>query len=458
MAKILHLGNIANNAYNNAKYLNHSGAHEHRALSYDNPHVMASPEWEEIDSFDAINEFSPDWSLFNYEQPEWFTYIETSSLNAEGRQRYCARLYTFIAIRRRRLAYWLKDQGLKKTGLKLTLPITHNEKVKTLLALPIYAILHILHWLNGQVEQLLFNAEPDPSGYKLTAKKLLPFTYDIDLIEGYGPDIIIPYLLKKPYIAYEHGTIRNLPFDGTPRAELLSLAYKQAKHVIITNPDVIFSVEKLGLKNITYIPHAVDCERFIPGQNRLLRKKYNLTDEIVILAPARQNWDIKCNDRYINAFAKVVQEIPHSKLFICDWGQHRDLTKNLVVKLGISAKVEFYRPCPKLTSVHFYQMADIVIDQFLTGAFGGITPEAMACGKPTLVHYKPELHEWCFKSDPPVVNTSDSESIASALLSLAKDKSWRKKLGQLGREWVLNEYSIKQLVERHNILYKKILG
>ena len=74
MAKILHLGNIANNAYNNAKYLNKSGSIQHHVLNFDNTHIMACPEWEEIDTFEPVDEFNPDWSQFNFNPPDWYQY------------------------------------------------------------------------------------------------------------------------------------------------------------------------------------------------------------------------------------------------------------------------------------------------------------------------------------------------------------------------------------------------
>lgn len=456
MPKILHLGNIANNAYNNAKYLNQSGSNQHHTLNFDNPHIMACPEWEEIDTFEPLNEFSPNWSRFEFTPPDWYKYIETSSLSINGVLH--SPQFAKVSLTRRKLAYWLKDQGLKKAGSRLHLPISLIGKVRVLAALPFYIVLHLAHTINIKREKQQSLTYNDETGYSLISKKLADKFNGYNLTQAYGADIIIPYLLGLPYIAYEHGTLRELPFDGTARASLLRAAYKGAMFTIITNPDVITSARKLGLKKYRYIPHAVDCDRFKPSQKSLLRKQLKLEGKLVVLAPARQNWDIKGNNKYIEAFAQLIKHSPDCKLFICDWGQHRDLTKDLVSRLELSNHVHYYSPCPKLTSLHYYQLADIVVDQFEAGAFGGITPEAMACGKPTLVYYKPVVHEWCFERHPPVVNVSSSDEIASALIGLSNSPSERAKLGRLGREWVLQEYSINQLVERHNEVYNQILS
>src|SRR5437870_3319428 len=45
--RVLHVGNIANNAYLNAKFLRRAGV-EADVLAYNYYHVMGTPEWEEL--------------------------------------------------------------------------------------------------------------------------------------------------------------------------------------------------------------------------------------------------------------------------------------------------------------------------------------------------------------------------------------------------------------------------
>lgn len=73
--RILHIGNIANNAYKNAKLLNESGF-DCDVVCHDFYLVMGTPEWEdaEIDGHLA-DQFFPDWSSVNlhgFKRPRWF--------------------------------------------------------------------------------------------------------------------------------------------------------------------------------------------------------------------------------------------------------------------------------------------------------------------------------------------------------------------------------------------------
>src|SRR5437867_7691925 len=72
--KILHVGNIANNAYNNAKFLRRKGV-EADVLCYDYTHVMAQPEWEDAKFEEQPDEFHPRWDqydLHGFKRPHWF--------------------------------------------------------------------------------------------------------------------------------------------------------------------------------------------------------------------------------------------------------------------------------------------------------------------------------------------------------------------------------------------------
>jgi len=73
--RILHLGNIANNAFNNARIQRQYGLDAY-VIAYENYHIMASPEWEEATfNGDLGDPFFPDWSkvdLAGYQRPRWF--------------------------------------------------------------------------------------------------------------------------------------------------------------------------------------------------------------------------------------------------------------------------------------------------------------------------------------------------------------------------------------------------
>src|SRR5262245_25225531 len=73
--RLLHIGNIANNAYLAAKFLNRSGL-DCDVICYDYYHVMGCPEWEDADyRGDIRNDAYPAWEavdLRGFARPNWF--------------------------------------------------------------------------------------------------------------------------------------------------------------------------------------------------------------------------------------------------------------------------------------------------------------------------------------------------------------------------------------------------
>src|SRR5262249_52169659 len=73
--RVLHIGNIANNAYNNARIQRQRGV-DACVLSFDYYHIMATPEWEDADFIGEVgDDFFPDWwavDLKGFKRPRWF--------------------------------------------------------------------------------------------------------------------------------------------------------------------------------------------------------------------------------------------------------------------------------------------------------------------------------------------------------------------------------------------------
>lgn len=75
LLRVLHIGNVANNAYNNAKMLRSAGV-ECDVLCHDYYHIMGCPEWEDGDFEGSFgNQNFPDWHgvrLKGFRRPKWF--------------------------------------------------------------------------------------------------------------------------------------------------------------------------------------------------------------------------------------------------------------------------------------------------------------------------------------------------------------------------------------------------
>ncbi len=73
--RVLHVGNIANNGYQNAKIMRRAGI-DADCIAYDYYHVMGAAEWEDAEFSGPIGDpFFPDWwrvRLKGFTRPKWF--------------------------------------------------------------------------------------------------------------------------------------------------------------------------------------------------------------------------------------------------------------------------------------------------------------------------------------------------------------------------------------------------
>ena len=106
---MLHVGNVANNAYLNAKILNARGV-DCDVLCYDYYHIMACPEWEDADFTGPIgDQFYPNWEavdLNGFHRPTWFAQgpmrwsISYLSARRRGKALMSRLLWSYLRARR----------------------------------------------------------------------------------------------------------------------------------------------------------------------------------------------------------------------------------------------------------------------------------------------------------------------------------------------------------------------
>ncbi len=518
--KVLHIGNIANNAYLNAKILNQYGIESH-VLSKDYFHIMGCPEWEDSDFIgDYGDDNTPNWSkldLQGFKTPIWFAkgnetlcinyLLSLSSKDIAKEKAYKNILnkinllfqkskYYFVNIIKKiliRLIYksisffnklisiyyrYFTKYSLLIKILIFPIYLTYKYRFKIINGMKIYKKNNLKENDVGKfdkiildrisfLKQSIINDFPQRANlFNLTSiniyaditRKYIELFENYDIVIGYGVDGIYPLLAGKKYIAFEHGTIRNLPFQNDDLGLRTLLSYKYADGVIVTNADNIEAAKKLELKNYKFIPHPINEEPLKLLDNmdyQNLYKKYDT--DFIAFHPSRQHWEKeirhpdweKGNDIFIEGFAKFVKEVnPKAKSIFIEWGQKVSESKELIKNLDIEENIVWIKPLHNYAMIRTILSSDVVADQFYLGAFGSTTPKALMCGKPAMLYLNESLHEWCFDEMPPVLNTASSEDVFDELAKLYADINFAKKLSFDSKNWYMKYHSNKLIKDR----------
>jgi len=569
---VLHIGNIANNAYLNAQILNDAGFNCD-VICYDYYHIMGCPEWEDADFDDEIeNHFNPDWTsvdLHGFQRPRWFaqgpleaciTYLQAyhaghdepsqewwnvmekatsvagnplsilrrvkrkvttlcTKLTTKGKAclkacfehfaeimrspRHALTLPTMVIRQIRRLLHailsrisnvvirvvcfakfpqiYVRTRRLFKPSVDNTQQTSSGFSIVMCVVLFVPLIImvsarRIWNWSQRLISLVMWQTPIEADPVKQRFKKLqatfiesfpdredqlsasdviayasvLPKWRELfkhyDAVIGYATDGLLPLLCdKRPYLAFEHGTIRNIPFEPTAQGRLCAVTYRLANTSLITNCDNIKAAGELQLDNYCFVPHPVN-ERHINSEcTGELREslKRELDCDFIVFHPSRQHWEPrrhpdweKGNDILIRGFADFIRNTAsHAGAIFVDWGQKVDESRKLLEELGIGHHVKWIAPLPNRRMINYIRASDVVADQFFLGAFGSLTPKALLHECPVMLHLDEERHRWCFPEMPPVINVNTPEGVCEGLTRLYNDEGYRQDLIHNGSAW-----------------------
>ena len=481
--RILHIGNIANNGYNNAKLLNRAGF-DCDTLCYDYYHIMSCPEWEDADyTGDIRSDNYPSWQcvdLRGFERPRWFAQgpaqlcMKYLIARREGKAPEADKLWNELVSQRETTCARLRGDIPPPTRMERFLVLS-GKAIRKFWKLPYILaqrtpIGRKLYWalagrtFRKRVRELceqfsvLFPDRPD----KLRPIELQDFGFQhalwvelighYDVVVGYATDGIYPLLAGNvPYVAFEHGTIRNIPFQPTLQGRLCALTYCQSDVAFITNCDNNIAAEKLKIPNYKWVPHPINEDEHPttrPDQVRAeLRER--LKSDFVLFHPSRHHWSPsrntdwdKGNDILIEGFARFVREVnPRAGAVFVEWGLTLAESKALIAKNGIEKNILWIQPQPTPRMNAYIQAADVLADQFCIGTFGGIMPKGLLFGTPNLIYLDEAVHKWCLPEFPPILNTRTPDDVFAALKRLYEEPGYAKQISDSGIEWYAKHHS-----------------
>ncbi|MBR1207647.1 MULTISPECIES: glycosyltransferase family 4 protein [unclassified Bradyrhizobium] len=285
-----------------------------------------------------------------------------------------------------------------------------------------------------------------------------------DIIQGYSIDGFIPFINGlKNYTCYEHGTLREMPFEKTYNGILCSASYKNAAFSFVTNSDVLPSVARLKLKRerTVYLPHAFDDEKISSFRAGLKIPKRD-PKVTTFFSPTRHHWHAapvsmqKGNDLFLRAAAQVAQADRDFRIILVEWGVDVYRSKELIQELRIEDMVSWIPSLNKAELRQRYCASDVVVDQFRIPAIGGVTFEAMALGRRVITNLDETQSAEFFGAAPPCLVADSVESCAARILEVLADPLDGNGRGDAARLWFEKCHSAQRVVALQLAAYRTI--
>lgn len=297
--------------------------------------------------------------------------------------------------------------------------------------------------------------------------------YNIDIIhahftypEGFA-GFLARHMVKVPFVLTLHG-YDILTEPSIKYGVRLEKRFDTMVRKVFAEVDKVFAASEYVYEaaisagcpqeRLVLMPNGVDIERFNQSLNgSLVRKVLGIADRPVVFT---LRWHEPKNgiEYLIRAIPHVLREVPEAVFVIGSDGPLMGYHKILAQNLGVDDHVLFVGRIPRMDLPSYYAASDVFVIPSVVEAFGLVTVEAMACGKPVIgtnVGGIPEIivdGVSGFLTEP-----KNPEKIAEKVILLLKSPKLRKKMGRNGRKIAEEKFDIKKRVHKILSVYNQLL-
>jgi glycosyltransferase involved in cell wall biosynthesis len=271
-------------------------------------------------------------------------------------------------------------------------------------------------------------------------------------------------LQKDCIIVYgEHGNIGAQIESCDWRAIAVRKALKYFTHHFLTNSFNFKNmlIEKVGLRQekIIVVPNCVDSDKYYPVDRKVkkaLRRKFGLSSEDFVIGIVANLRPVKNISLVIKAMLDIVCAIPSAKLVVVGEGKEKVSLKRLASCLNVKDRVVFMGLCEEVNEL--LNIFDVFI---LPSAYGEGMPnailEAMAARVPVIASDIPGNREVLLNGKRGILfRNRDEDSLLRAILSIAKDESFRCEVAERGYVYVREHLKPSDMIERYEKFYRSI--
>ncbi len=228
--------------------------------------------------------------------------------------------------------------------------------------------------------------------------------------------------------------------------------YEKAAKILFVSRAAAEAERPLGVvaKKVAVWSVGIEADLFAPRDDKLLwKKQLGIRGEQVLLFIGRINFAEKGIGYLLQAMPDIIAKFPDVNLVIIGGGGESERMKALIEKLGIREHVQLVglKPFEKLPE-YLNAVDALIVPSTWVEHFGQVTIEAMAAGLPvitTSLGGGPEIN--LHNQTGLVVPPADAKTLAQAAVKLLSDEALRHRLGQAGRQRVLQNYTYEVLID-----------
>lgn len=332
-------------------------------------------------------------------------------------------------------------------------------------------------FFNGALQVLYFPTQFPPLRYSRSlARFIREDISNFDIVHIHGlyrfPPTYAAYCARKknvPHIICPHGALDPYLHNRSTKSPILKRAYHQffdlanlrgASAIQYATREERDRARHLKLKTSSFVlPHGVEETRYrhLPEKG-YFRHLLGVGDAPLVLFLGRLNF-VKGLDLLIPAFEKLHTFHPRAHLVIAGPDSN-----------GYGRKVrEWARQSVSKRHIHFFgYLEETAVREALTDAsmlalpsytesFGMTVIEAMACSTPVVISKNVHIHREVEQAQAGFVTGESAGSLSAAMSSLIGAPEMAGKMGDAGRQLVMQHYTWNSIIEKLTTEYDAII-
>lgn len=216
-----------------------------------------------------------------------------------------------------------------------------------------------------------------------------------------------------------------------------------------------YGVTKTSHIEIIPLGFELDAIKYLPKRGAF-RTRLGLTEDAKLIAAVGRLVPIKNLHLFLNAAAKVRQQLPHIYFTLIGDGELRQELEAYAQKLGINDRVIFAgwrRDLPQI----YADLDAVVISSDNEGTPASLI-EAMAAGCPVISTHVGGVPDIIIDGKTGrLVPPRDASSLAGAMLAIFQSPATTGQMVQQAREFALHNFNSQRLIADLDRLYKQLL-
>ena len=242
---------------------------------------------------------------------------------------------------------------------------------------------------------------------------------------------------------------------------------QEADAVVTLGMAMLEGIVGMGIaaEKVVLGPNAVGGDFLLePGTPAAARKKLGLDPALNYIGTVSSLVDYEGLDHLVEAFAILAPEFPKLRLLLVGSGTAAPALQDQAAKLGLASSVIFTGRVPRESASLYHQAMDVFVvprkDLDVTRVVTPLKPvEALASGRPVVASDLPALREIVDHGVNGMLSPADDpQSLATTLATLLGDELLRRRLGENGRQAVLQGRTWAANAQRYEDKYQELIN